>query len=515
MFRMSGRLEPAPFRRAAFVRVALFAASIVAFPLLVVAVAWLSGCRSTGGACGALAAVMSMALKPLFFILLVASLVGISIRRSRDAGLPAAFGLFIPLLVAADSTFGIFMLSHWGFAVLASGVWSIKAPLFLLFALACMALLGLLPSRPRRQAIDTPLDFLALPLAGAIAACAILRVGVNTIPLSPDLKIPLMRAQALLSVPSLVVMGAFLVVAALIVRRERRKAGTSDRSLADEPAPEAEPRKRAGEMWGVGLAGALLSLAVLAVGGPDGLLTPLGIFATFISIILPTFALYTFLVWAVWRLATRPFIATAAIAAASFLPFVLWTMARLDVDAEIAAERREVAAIETKPLPHRPHTLVVEHASALSLKQVMEASQARQIIVKGAYRNRLMSYTGEDLERGVRGELSEVFELPGEYLLLRVGRESEFRKPRQIYHINGGPFELRYVAAGHDHLVGIWYEQFNKRPVAPPILTQNGWLYRGNTGTMEERTQAAAEFLRRSLGEPQAAVKEAASVTAD
>src|ERR1044072_9116663 len=107
-----GRLRRLAYLTRAAIRVALFAATVVGFPYILFAIGKLTNCASPGGACGAVALVASTALKPIFFIAFVLSLVGISMRRTRDAGLPAAVGLIIPGLVTADYQFGLFGGAH-------------------------------------------------------------------------------------------------------------------------------------------------------------------------------------------------------------------------------------------------------------------------------------------------------------------------------------------------------------------------------------------------------------------
>ena len=102
MILFGGRLKRRAYLAHAAIRVALFAATVVGFPYILFAVGKLTGCASVGGACGAVALVASTALKPIFFVAFVFSLIGICMRRTRDAGLPAALGLIVPGLVLAD-----------------------------------------------------------------------------------------------------------------------------------------------------------------------------------------------------------------------------------------------------------------------------------------------------------------------------------------------------------------------------------------------------------------------------
>ena len=148
MFKFDGCIDRGTFLRAAALRIALFIASIVAFPFLLVSVASLSGCASVGGACGAVGLIASMAFKPFAFILFVFSLAGISVRRTRDAGMPGVLGLFIPLLFTANYTFFVYAGAPWSFAF-SSGVLFQTFPRAALLGLYCIAILCVLPSRYR------------------------------------------------------------------------------------------------------------------------------------------------------------------------------------------------------------------------------------------------------------------------------------------------------------------------------------------------------------------------------
>ena len=153
MFSFPGRTDRKRFLIGAVIRIALFVASVFAFPFILYGIALASNCGSVGGACGAVALIASGALKPLFFVAFVYSFIGLSIRRTRDAGLPAAVGLVVPLLIAADYRFGIFMGAHWSFAF-SSGVLFFRPPIFLAIALCAMLVLAVLP--PREPMIAAP-----------------------------------------------------------------------------------------------------------------------------------------------------------------------------------------------------------------------------------------------------------------------------------------------------------------------------------------------------------------------
>ena len=111
MFR--GRTDAATFAAAAGWVNALFVGITFAFPFLLYGLLSISGCRSTGGACGALGLVLAIWIKPMIYIAYVLSFLGLAARRLRDAGLPAAlaFGLFV--LMLSDVQWGMVMGAPW------------------------------------------------------------------------------------------------------------------------------------------------------------------------------------------------------------------------------------------------------------------------------------------------------------------------------------------------------------------------------------------------------------------
>jgi uncharacterized membrane protein YhaH (DUF805 family) len=141
----AGRLSRGRYARATAVRIGLFVAATLAFPFLLYAIIKSSNCGGIGGACGALGLVVSVYLKPPFYLLLVLSFIGITIRRVRDVGLPVALAAVVPVLMLGDVMFGMTFGGPWSLAF-SFGVITQKLPSYLIMALMCIGFLCVAPS---------------------------------------------------------------------------------------------------------------------------------------------------------------------------------------------------------------------------------------------------------------------------------------------------------------------------------------------------------------------------------
>lgn len=156
-------------------RLGLFIAATVGFPFALFAVLKGSNCASIGGACGALALVIGLYVKPVIFIVFLGSMVAISVRRVRDLGLPAYLGLLVPALLVVDWQFATIVGAPWSVGFVLGGLFSL--PYHFLSALLCIAFLSCVGSAEGDA--DAPSD--RFGLAGKIAlalTCAILALGL-------------------------------------------------------------------------------------------------------------------------------------------------------------------------------------------------------------------------------------------------------------------------------------------------------------------------------------------------
>lgn len=225
---------------------------------------------------------------------------------------------------------------------------------------------------------------------------------------------------------------------------------------------------------------------------------PLALIVNMSSIVLPTFAIYFFLLLGLWLVWSRRTPYSLAVLLLSMMPFLHWSYAQWAAFSEHRREAAEIAAVQTKPPPHLPTTMVLESRDLYGLHGAWKIPSIDRVIAKGPYGSKLMQFE-RARPGGPSKQPAEAVSLPDEYLLLKVGRSSGFAKSRQIYYGAGGPFELRYVAPSHDDLVAVSYRAFNPGPGIVPVLTSSGWFRGSNSVTTTEISRSIGDFLVASL----------------
>jgi uncharacterized membrane protein YhaH (DUF805 family) len=496
MFNFVGVINRGTFLRASGLRLALFIASVVGFPFLLMAIVAASNCKGAGGACGALGLVVGTAFKPLAFILFVVSFCGISVRRARDAGMWGPVGLFIPLLFASNYAFLIYAGAPWsvGFS---AGVLHLTFPWASVLALYCILILCVLPSRPREDANPFgTAGWIAFGLGLLIAANAVLQYAMT----NPGIhlwSLPFGWMLGYVTRIATYAMAAFATALAWIAFQYRApsvEAVLPPVPSRDAPAPVAPP---VGRLLALALIPTLIACAI-GFGKEVAGLLPFALIVNMGSIVLPTLAMYFFLLLGVWFVWVRRTPYSLAILLLALTPFLHWAYAHWTSFNEHQREAAEVAAVQTKPAPRLPATMVFESPHTEGLQGAWTVPSIDRVIVKGPYGSKLMQFERARLG-GSRKQPAETASLPDEYLLLKVGRSSGFAKNRQTYWANGGPFELRYVAPSRDDLVAVSYRAFNPGPSILPVLTSSGW-FRGSNGVLAgEIDKTVGAFLTTSL----------------
>ena len=257
MFR--GRTDAATFAAAAGWVNALFVGVTIAFPFLLYGLLSISGCRSTGGACGALGLVLAIWIKPMIYLAYVLSFLGLAARRLRDASLPAAlaFGLFV--LMLSDLQWGIVMGAPWsvGFATGYGG----GLPLSLMAGLACVGALSLLPplssNAERDRRTLSPAAFVLLALLMLVAISSLISVFnsmfvgispwsmfIHSRPMAPSTRLPTLPSpRRLSSLVHYAIANGWPWAGPAPARRWRRRLPyASPSSRSDPPRPSSSER---------------------------------------------------------------------------------------------------------------------------------------------------------------------------------------------------------------------------------------------------------------------------------
>lgn len=222
-------------------RLGLFVAVTVAFPFALAGTLTASKCAGVGGACGALALVIGLYVKPIVFLVFLASLIGISLKRARDLGVPGAIGLLVPALLLADWQFATIVGAPWSVGFVLGGVF--RVPYHFLSALLCIGFLCCAgPADESGQAASDRFGVvgkLALSVSVVIAAVGLMRLGVFGMIMAGGLKTALrvlsVVAQANRIVPWAVLMQAGLL--GYLLWQDR-----APRNNTPRPTPKVLPR---------------------------------------------------------------------------------------------------------------------------------------------------------------------------------------------------------------------------------------------------------------------------------
>jgi uncharacterized membrane protein YhaH (DUF805 family) len=483
MFTFLGVMGRRRFLWAAGARIALFAASVAAFPLFMMTLATLTGCQSVGGACGAVGLLGAMAYKPLVFTCLVFSFIGITMRRARDVGMPGWVGLYIPLLIAAGQAF---------FVGLGAGGAAGHVPRYALLALACTAALGALPSRgpaPSGNPFER-LGWIALALGLFVGFHALLAIASSYPAAAPVLMaVGKMSWATAMLVP--VAMIALAGVLAWIAWQEHANVLPAPTPPASEPAALSDLTVRV-------LLALALGLTVITFMVVTGSTWPIVLLTQSTNAVVPTFLMYLAVLSALAFAYRRRTVQAGALLALSLLPFAQWAYAHWTIAREDAREAAEVAAIPTTRLARVPATLVFDSQHVTGMREVWTQPGIERVIAKGPYGARLMQFD-RPADRRASTTPRAVAALPDEHLVLKVGRSSSFATGRQNYSTTGGPLELRLVDPQRDELVAVWYRSFNPPPASLPLLTSNGWFRIPNAASSTEIEAGIRTFLDKAL----------------
>ena len=487
MFTFTGRIGRKAFFWGSALRIALFAATVVGFPLFLTALVSMTGCRGIGGACGAVGLVGAMAYKPLVFVLFVFSFIGISMRRASDAGLPGWTGLFIPLLWCADRAFLVFSGAPWSLAF-SSGVLFTTFPAYALLALAVIGILCMLPTRGGNMTSSNPFGaagWIAFGLGVLVSLSATVKA-LSTFPALLPFIYSIGWAGWPIAQYTPYVMIALVAVLIWIAWRERGYVATA--TDVSGPAP---PQAAGLPIMRLLLCSLGLAIAAVATSVGSNLL-PLVLLVQATTIVLPTTLLYFCVLLGAYMVFTRRSIGAVTFLAVALLPIAGWAYSYWQASSAAAREATEVAAIPTTVASRIPRTMVIESRNVSGMRAVWQVPGIDRVIYKGAYGSRLVQFdrpTGRS-----QNQQQVVNALPEHYLLLRIGRSSTFADKQKTYPLDGGPFELRLVNPDGDRLIGIQYYSLH-----PPVLTEQGWFRQPNTTTAEGLTAVISDFLRRSL----------------
>jgi len=466
MFQWTGMLDRAAYARRLAAALSYLVAITVGFGLVVWGIEEASGCKGVGG-CEAVGLSASLTLKPVLFYLFLAIIANFCIRRARDIGAPGWTGLFIPLMFFGSYPFTMAVAPHQGHGF-PPAILSMPFLWYLLFGLACAALLGLAQKDALRGGMNAGLKWAILIMGGTIATSAT-GLGLGTL---------------LVGVPSIVTAVLFLVHSApfampvffgacvlALVKAMRGEGSVETSKINTTEVPW--------KLWrpiAVALMTALLC-ACLASG--QAAVSGLWIFPLFvIPLLIPTFAVYFFPIAAAFRFGQTRRKLWIVLFLVSLTPFAGW-----GANAWMAREPRlreldDIARIQTVPLRARTSSVMLEGGDLDTVRCVrrqMLSSETGidEVLIPGPKVGSFERYT-----RATAYALShtgEVLEQPPKaYLAVALGA-SRYAPPRKLLDPAAPPFEVYSVVADSRNLAAVSYTTMRSHLSVPPVLSILGW----------------------------------------
>ena len=498
MFTFTGYFDRSGYLLAAILRIGLFVASIFVFPF---ALALLVNPKSCGDACGALGLVAAMAYKPFVAYLFIFSMISVSVRRARDAGLPSWSGLAVPLLLAADKDYLTLYGAPW-YLAFSRGMMYPYWPQFVVEALCGITLLCIMPSATPTPGTRNPFGRagqLALLLGIVIAFFDVLSILLRNHDLANFLRPIIATVRPVWAAVPFIKAALVVIIIWMAFRRGSTQEQPGQRPL--EAGVVYRQMPNAGIAW---LAAAIAFAAYVSSveSTPFFIAFP----AQFTPIFLPTFALYFALIWTGTRYYHRRTVGSLLMVACSAAPFIHWGYTQWAVSEAHAREISDIAKIPTAKLGAPvPTVLLLDDSGGdvASASALLAAPQFNRVIWKeGLTPTSTKLYEvckGEPCTHGPFQAPNMVEELPDSYLLLKVRRSSSFAKDRQAYAALGGPYELRLVAPARNDLIAVSYRILNPRPSFAPVLTDSGWYSGRESIFTEQFTASLTEFMSTAL----------------
>lgn len=486
--------------RGAGFRLAVFIACAFAFPFLMKGLMAISDCTRIGGACFALAYAGAATGKPLIAYLFIFSFIGISIRRARDAGLPFWIGLCIPVLLIADLD-SLFLLGGPWPKLFTQGLAGIGWPRFILQAFCFAIVLAIL--RPRAPAPGRMNPFgragqIAFALGIFIAffnlLSALLSHWETYLWLLPIIK-PLYLRPGWIAWPY--AQAALLGLMLWIAWKDRNRPEDTDSGQSSALGDSIEmPNKKIA--W---VAAAVTICAYFAASRSEypGYPSLMLLLANFASVAVPTFLIYAALIWTGVRWFKQSSYRSTAMLVLALVPFALWGYSRWSVSQADAREAAEIKAIPTTAVAAIPSVLVYDSDYDFAGPAAWSVPEIQRVVWKEALGSQFRQLDRPSGQKMTPFASKHFDGVPETYLLLKMGRKSQFADAKKQYAGADGPFELRLISPGHDDLVAVTYKTLNPSPSIPPVLTSNGWYRAANIAFTEKISANVSRFLANAL----------------
>ncbi|HJU30295.1 MAG TPA: hypothetical protein VJ740_02520 [Hyphomicrobiaceae bacterium] len=220
------------------------------------------------------------------------------------------------------------------------------------------------------------------------------------------------------------------------------------------------------------------------------------------AMLMANIALYGFLGWSIARFVRRR---QAAYLLAAFTPFLWWGWSVAAGNLSRAqAERENVATAMVAPPAELPDTIVFEGKAAFPKPADIRkyfgfryAIYVRTGAGRGQpTRTRILKYDLRD-RSAMKPELLQA--LPERYVAFRAKDATRYWNDGKAKAAEGGPFEMHYVDAGRDSLIGLHYHRYVPVPMFPPVFALDGWSPASNSIAPKDLRALMLEFISSSL----------------
>ncbi len=476
----------------------LLIGTIVLFPFAIKAIVTASHCGLD--TCGAVVLAASTTFRPILFVAILAFILSACICRARDAGLHPLVGVFPLLMLVGDQAFLQYAGADWAYSF-SAGLLSINRPIYALFGVALMVLLGW-PASGTLRAGSRLLDRALLIFAVLLSAAALMRA--NGVPLFVFTQLPrqVIMPVVLFSSYAPYAMPVFLALAGYRVWKARGVDAVASLQVPSVETPNLWQMKRAA-MIAAAIALAVLSWSLLTNSEMPFPVVLIGLISFLVPAFVPTFLIYFALVATVLRFAAkRDAIAAAAIVAA-LIPYGFWAASLSSGLMAKAHERAAVAAIPKAELPARIDAVVIEGEAwpmiNCARSRLLSGDYAvGDVLTHGQSKSPYLRFTkataNSPLNKGLAAD-----EAPADHILIRLPRRPAFFQDRVSVDIKSPPVEIYVVDAAGPKLVAATYTADNRLPAFPPMLTTFGWYQGDNSTTSEKSCKNVGAFIQREL----------------
>ena len=488
---------------------AAFAALTLGFSLIIYAL--LAATRCANDVCGAVGIIGSSILRPLICLVTLGYFFIISTRRARDAGLPAACGAFVPLMMIADANDALHFKAGWAYAF-SQGVLRLTFPTYLIFSLACVGLLCMVPHGALRLNRGSWASRALIALAAFLVALALFRTALEFLPPSAVFSLPrpmlIVVARASGSYAFIPMLVFLFGTGALVYAQRNQPSGGSANATQTAFPPASHFPLGWSPKAAIAVALALATALTLfhLVSNDFNIVWAVLLLPAWLATILPTTLMYLPVICALFNLRIRRNAAAWGLLFASLLPSGFWITAIHADHTARQAEIARIATIPTVPLERVPSTIVVE-GDFLDCPRLQRAFPAVTEVVHVAQGGG-ESVIGLPNQWEIRAtscaasghqslpKWSKLNALPDEYLLVVHGKNVTFAVPsRASFMIGGEPIELRHVAPGRVDRLSASYEVVHFTPAFPPLLSSQGWFPARSANTIEDVRRRRTDFV--------------------